>query len=190
MSRNPDTDRAWAWVVSHVADIDRAVSFATRGAGVDPDDVRSETVIRLVRRFGEFDPGRGSAWTWILWQARASTTNAIRARRKRLAESPLHDHRVTRCGGNGPHAGGRHPRAPQNSSRHTVDVPVRSLTVRPAGPAAVELRELRKRATDAEWVALMARAAGYGGAELAQICGCAEFSARRRADRFLSRLIC
>lgn len=56
------------------------------------------------------------------------------------------------------------------------------------GQFTVMLHEIKKIATSDEWIAATAVAAGFKGAELGAICGCAPFSAKRRVTRLLERV--
>ena len=59
----------------------------------------------------------------------------------------------------------------------------------PSADAVVELAQLRGMATAQEWQATSLLAQGVDGAELGRACGCAPFSARRRAARLRSRYL-
>lgn len=59
----------------------------------------------------------------------------------------------------------------------------------PAADAVVELAQLRALATEDEWRAASLLAQGVDGTDLGAACGCAPFSARRRAARLRARYL-
>jgi len=70
---------AWAWVLHHRADVERITARVARGfRGLDPDDLRSAVVLRLVEKHDRFDPARGSPASWIYWTAREVATSTRR----------------------------------------------------------------------------------------------------------------
>lgn len=71
--------------------------------------------------------------------------------------------------------------------RHFVELNENHRTGAPAAFSAVQLREIRQMATPEEWSAVSYMAQGFDGEILGQLCGCAPFSARRRAARLRER---
>lgn len=69
---------AWSWIMAHREDVDRIVGRFARESGMDRDDLRSSTVLRLVEKHGRFDPDLGTAQTWIYWTTREVATRARR----------------------------------------------------------------------------------------------------------------
>lgn len=69
----------WAWVLANETLIDRLAARFARERGLDPDDVRSEIILRLVERHEQYDPARSSASTWIWWAAREVATRLLRS---------------------------------------------------------------------------------------------------------------
>jgi DNA-directed RNA polymerase specialized sigma24 family protein len=57
----------------------------------------------------------------------------------------------------------------------------------PAAIAIVQLKEIKQMSTAEEWAAVAFMAQGFDGSKLGQLCGCAPFSARRRAARLRER---
>lgn len=71
--------------------------------------------------------------------------------------------------------------------RHFVELNESHRVGASAALSAVQLRELRQMATPDEWSAVSYMAQGFDGEKLGQLCGCAPFSARRRAARLRDR---
>jgi RNA polymerase sigma factor (sigma-70 family) len=80
--RTPEFDE---WVAPHL-DVMRRLAAVT-AAGIDPDDIVQEALIRAWKKRSSFEPARGSARTWLL----ALTADQARRLRSRWRTWELSD---------------------------------------------------------------------------------------------------
>lgn len=64
------TALAWTWILENRSAIDRISAKHASRLRLDPDDVRSATIVRLVEKHARFDPNCGTPATWIYWTVR------------------------------------------------------------------------------------------------------------------------
>jgi len=60
----------------------------------EAEDVVEETFWQVWQRAGSYDPSRGTVRTWILTIARSRTLDRLRARNRRLTDTPMTDDMV------------------------------------------------------------------------------------------------
>tara|TARA_R100000278_G_scaffold8252_1_gene10367 strand:- start:83 stop:559 length:477 start_codon:yes stop_codon:yes gene_type:complete len=68
-------------------------------------------------------------------------------------------------------------------SRPFVEIKETHRVENEAATSLVQIKEIRRLATEDEWRAVLFMAQGFDGEKLGQLCECAPFSARRRASR-------
>lgn len=153
------TSQAWAWVLQHSTMIRGIARRQGNGCGIDVEDLHSNAVERIVRKWHDYDPDASSPSTWVWWQVLAAKKGMVHQRRRELAQVEL-------------------------PTDDAYGMPI----MQPNAEARVMLHQLHQLAKPDEWQAAAAKAVGLTGSELGAACGCAPFSANRRVSRLLSRI--
>lgn len=83
-ARGASTPTFAALAAAHVDDVYGYLLYLVRQQHL-AEDLCSETFERALRRFDRFDPGRGSARTWLLQIARSTALDHFRSERRRGA---------------------------------------------------------------------------------------------------------
>ena len=149
---------AWAWVLSH-ASLIRGIAFKHAiRYRLNGEDLHSYLLIRCAEKWHRYDQDLGAPSTWVWNQAMAVKSLMIDQEGRNAHNEIVEDY----VGDRGA------------ASRMLV--------------ATVEAALAKKEATNDEWEAACAKAAGLSEEETRETLGIAPFSARRRVARLARRL--